>query len=245
LKNTLDAGYGPAPANGFVARILQSQRGRLSDAFAAFSGASPEGKILHVGLAPSSIATTENDSAWTETDRNRVTRYLIDPPDAMTRHTQARAPSGERHAHHDAVHLPYADGQFDWAYGDEVIEHVGSFERQYALVKELARVSRRGVFVTASNRRHPIEFHTALPFLHWLPDAWWRRLLKLLGKNAWASESTLNLVDSSVLYKIAMLLPGKPKHDVGHKRVFGIKAHFFLMIEKGADAEKKAAKTAA
>ena len=51
-----------------------------------------------------------------------------------------------------------------------MIEHVGGRDRQRQLVSEAIRVGRR-VFITTPNRRFPIEVHTRLPLVHWLPDA--------------------------------------------------------------------------
>lgn len=143
----------------------------------------------------------------------------------------------------DGRHLPFADGEFDWVFCSEVIEHAGGVERQYELLSELARVARKGIFVTTSNRWHPFEFNTALPLLHWLPTPLWRRALKLSGKGEWASDAALNLLDANGLHNLASLLPGKPTIEVGHIRLGGIKAHFFLQIRKNAIfmMQKKAA----
>jgi hypothetical protein len=43
-------------------------------------------------------------------------------------------------------------------------------------VHELCRVARR-VFVTTPNRHFPLEVHTLLPFVHWLPKGPRERLL--------------------------------------------------------------------
>ena len=69
----------------------------------------------------------------------------------------------------DACALPFPDGAFDVVFSNAVIEHVGDRERQRLLVSEALRVGRR-VFVTTPNRRFPIEVHTRLPLVHWLPD---------------------------------------------------------------------------
>lgn len=241
MKNTIDANYDSMTSPpGIIDRILRNQRQRLAKAFDEFSGTGSSESVLNVVLA-STVACNKKSGLnppGLPQENSRTVTYHIESPCLRGCHQSARV-GHDRHTLHDAVHLPYTDGQFDWAFCGEVIEHVGSFERQYALVKELARVSRKGIFVTTSNRHHPIEFNTALPLLHWLPDSWWRLILKWLGKREWASEATLNLVDSATLYKIATLLPGKPKHDVGHKRVFGIKAHFFLMVHKSGATPTK------
>ena len=70
----------------------------------------------------------------------------------------------------DACALPFEDGAFDIVFSNAVIEHVGGPERQRALVSEAIRVGRRA-FITTPNRRFPVEVHTRLPLVHWLPDA--------------------------------------------------------------------------
>lgn len=240
MKNSINADYSVMPTEKFIDKLLTSQRRKLFDAFKAFRQSEADGSILNVGMLPTRLFDNSDYLlAWSDPeDRVRITSYEIEPPyGAMARHA-LHARASKRHQQTGCIHLPFTDGEFDWVFGNEIIEHAGSFERQYALLKELTRVSRRGVFVTTSNRWHPIEFNTAVPFIHWLPDAWWRRILKISGKGAWASESVLNLLDSSDLYKLASLMPGKLKHDVGHKRMFGIKAHFFLMVHKNSNVAK-------
>ncbi|MGH3111253.1 MAG: class I SAM-dependent methyltransferase [Gaiellaceae bacterium] len=82
----------------------------------------------------------------------------------------------------DACALPFADGQFDVVFSNAVIEHVGGRERQRLLVLEALRVGRR-VFLTTPNRRFPLEVHTRLPFVHWLPDRLSHNVYDALGKD--------------------------------------------------------------
>lgn len=86
-----------------------------------------------------------------------------------------------RYVQGDACALPFEDGEFDIVFSNAVIEHVGSRERQRQLVSEALRVGRR-VFLTTPNRRFPLEVHTRLPFVHWLPDSLAHRAYDVLGK---------------------------------------------------------------
>jgi len=86
-----------------------------------------------------------------------------------------------RYVQGDALNLPFADGEFDVVFSNAVIEHVGGRERQRRLVSEALRVGRR-VFITTPNRRFPVEVHTRLPFVHWLPDALAHRVYRSTGK---------------------------------------------------------------
>ena len=69
----------------------------------------------------------------------------------------------------DGRDLPFGDAEFDVGFSNAVVEHVaGGRDGQRQFVHELCRVARR-VFVTTPNRRFPLEVHTLLPFVHWLP----------------------------------------------------------------------------
>jgi SAM-dependent methyltransferase len=89
----------------------------------------------------------------------------------------------------DACALPFADGTFDVVHSNAVIEHVGGRERQEAFVREALRVGRR-VFLTTPNRWFPIEVHTRLPLVHWLPEQLAGRAYDLAGK-PWARDNHL------------------------------------------------------
>ena len=107
-----------------------------------------------------------------------------------------------RYVRGDACALPFVDGEFDVVFSNAVIEHVGDRERQRRLVLEALRVGRR-VFLTTPNRRFPIEVHTRLPLVHWLPDAVAHRAYDLAGKGF---AKDLHLLSRSTL---ASLFPGR------------------------------------
>ena len=89
---------------------------------------------------------------------------------------------GIRYVQGDACELPFGDGEFGIVFSNAVIEHVGDRERQRQLVSEAVRVGRR-VFITTPNRRFPIEVHTRLPVVHWLPDPIAHRAYRRAGKS--------------------------------------------------------------
>ena len=102
----------------------------------------------------------------------------------------------------DACALPFEDGAFDIVFSNAVIEHVGGRDRQRQLVSEAIRVGRR-VFITTPNRRFPIEVHTRLPLVHWLPDAVSHRVYDVTGKEIGAE------VDLLTRRSFAQLFPGR------------------------------------
>jgi SAM-dependent methyltransferase len=102
----------------------------------------------------------------------------------------------------DALALPFRDGEFDIVFSNAVIEHVGDRDRQRQFVHEALRVGRRS-FITTPNRRFPVEVHTRLPVVHWLPDRLAHASYDALHKD-WAKE--INLLSSGSLRS---LFPGR------------------------------------
>jgi SAM-dependent methyltransferase len=81
----------------------------------------------------------------------------------------------------DGRDLPFEDDHFDVAFSNAVVEHVGDVAAQHAFIAELCRVGRR-VFVTTPNRWFPVDVHTLLPAVHWLPPPARNKILRRLGK---------------------------------------------------------------
>jgi hypothetical protein len=93
----------------------------------------------------------------------------------------------------DGRELPFADGTFELGFSNAVVEHVaGGRDGQRRFVHGLCRVARR-VFVTTPNRWFPLEVHTLLPLVHWLPEGARERVIPFddvldpLGPKAFAS----------------------------------------------------------
>ena len=74
------------------------------------------------------------------------------------------------------------------------IEHVGSRGNQEKMISNMINLSNKYIVVTTPNKFHPIEFHTKLPLLHFLPDNIYRKILTLLGYSFFAQEKNLNLL---------------------------------------------------
>ena len=66
---------------------------------------------------------------------------------------------------------------------------MGGEEEQRRFVAEALRVAPR-VFITTPNRAFPVEVHTRLPFVHWLPDSVSHRAYDLARK-PWAKRNRL------------------------------------------------------
>jgi SAM-dependent methyltransferase len=91
----------------------------------------------------------------------------------------------------DGRELPFDDGAFDIAFSNAVIEHVGGRDDQRRFVHELCRVAGR-VFISTPNRWFPVETHTLLPFVHWLPRGARDAVFRAVGQGTWADVNLLN-----------------------------------------------------
>ncbi len=90
--------------------------------------------------------------------------------------------------------IPLPDLYFDCGICNAVVEHAGTRDQQARLVHEVCRVCRCVMFTTP-NRRFPVDVHTMLPLLHWLPDAAYRAVLRRVGLGYFGDVENLNLLD--------------------------------------------------
>jgi methyltransferase family protein len=94
--------------------------------------------------------------------------------------------------------LPFPDRNFDFVFSNAVVEHTGGGQSQRAFISEVCRVGRR-VFVATPNRWFPVEHHTGVPLLHYLPPLLYRRLLRHTPLEYWSREEHLNLLTARSL----------------------------------------------
>jgi hypothetical protein len=77
----------------------------------------------------------------------------------------------------DGCDMPFETGQFDWAFSNSVIEHLGTKAAQELFAAEVRRVARR-YWVQTPNPRFFVEPHYLTPFVHWLPKRLQRVMLR-------------------------------------------------------------------
>ncbi len=131
----------------------------------------------------------------------------------------------------DGRGMPFENNQFDLVVSFAVLEHVGSEENQLKFLAECCRVAKKHVFIATPNAWYPVELHTALPLIHWLPRRVHRMLLRLIRLEFFADENNLNLLTRRRIKKMCKTL-GIRKFSIGSIRFFGLSSNLLLMIDK-------------
>jgi ubiquinone/menaquinone biosynthesis C-methylase UbiE len=166
--------------------------------FLAETGVQAEDTILDIGATSDRTLSHSNYiEAWYP-HKDRITATGIDDASFLE-----ELYPGLRFVRTDAGTLPFPDRSFDYLHSSAVLEHVGSRDNQTRFLNEAWRVARKGVFVTTPNRWFPVELHTVMPFVHWLPPAIFRKLCKMRGLHYFASEDNLNLLSVAQLRGLA------------------------------------------
>ncbi len=95
----------------------------------------------------------------------------------------------------DGCDLPFGNRTFDIAFSNSVIEHLGTWENQQKFAAEVRRVGGQ-VWVQTPARWFFIEPHLMAPFIHFLPTAWQRPLLRWFTVWGWLTKPTPAEVDA-------------------------------------------------
>jgi len=195
-----DAQYTMTTPDSLTARLACYQRCKMFDVFLTMTGVQEKDTILDVGATSDQTLSHSNYlEAWYP-HKKRITASGIDDASFLE-----EAYPGLQFVRTDGSSLPFADGAFDFVHSSAVLEHVGSRDNQKRFLQEAWRVARKGVFLTTPYRYFPIELHTALPLLHWLPVRWYRKFLSKTKLRFFSLEENLNLLSRSELKSIALL----------------------------------------
>ena len=147
--------------HAFYLPFLRYFRAKRMAEFYRLFGITPETRVLDVG---GTIATWQYPAFRPKVTLLNVSAVRFDGIDM-----QCVVGDGQR--------LPFDDAAFDVAFSNSVIEHLGDWEKQQNLAREIVRVARY-YYVQTPNRWFFVEPHVITPFIHFLPRSWQRRMLR-------------------------------------------------------------------
>ncbi len=201
MPESVNSQYNVAKPDSLAVKVIGYQRRRMYHKFLdAAKLPDAEKTIVDVGVtSDQSYASSNYVEAWYP-HKSKITASGID--DAVFLETLY---PGMRFIKADGLDMPFERQSFDVVHSSAVLEHVGSFENQVTFIRECMRIARKNIFLTTPNRWFPIEVHTSLPLVHWLPKPAFRGLMRRTGRGFFAEESNLNLMNASELVRAAKI----------------------------------------
>ena len=180
-----------------LARHLSAlARRRVYDYFIEVMHPGPEDIILDVGVTDD-IGRESNMLEQMYPYRKNLTCAGLTDGSAIERAypgiTHVRIKAGQP--------LPFKSDAFSIVYCNAVLEHVGDTDSQRRFLAELCRMAARR-FVVVPNRWFPVEHHTGLPLLHYLPKRVFRSLLRGTRYDVWSYEENSNCVSKHELKQL-------------------------------------------
>ena len=85
----------------------------------------------------------------------------------------------------------------DLVISNATIEHVGNYDNQKTMFDNMIKLCKKMIIISTPYRYHPLEFHTKIPLIHWLPKNIHRKILKNIGLTFFSKEENLNLLSKS------------------------------------------------
>ena len=212
--------------HNFFKKITLDARNKFFEYFKNNTEYNDDKSILDIGTTPS--LDEEQNVILTKTiDNKNIT--CISNQDCQI--LSQKYPNINEFVIGNAVKMNFQNDAFDIVHTNATIEHVGSYQNQISLIRETVRVSKKYVFIQTPNRFYPIDFHTTLPLIHYLPKNIHRKILKFLGLNFYASEENLNLLSEKNLKNMCKELNLKKFKIIKHKLLF-LTSNLILIIEK-------------
>src|SRR5437867_3661616 len=229
-KGKPNAQYNLARPDSLAIRVAGMMRRRMYERFLTVGRVTPTETILDVGVTNERSYDSSNYlEAWYP-HKSRLTAVGLD--DARFLETEH---PGVRFVFANGKALPFRGNAFDVVHSSAVLEHVGSRAEQAQFIGELFRVARRLVCLTTPNRWFPVEVHTGIPLIHWLPATSFRFLLRSAGLSFFADEANLNLLGRSDLLGLCSQL-GIEQASVLGLRLGGWPSNLMLFLSKARDS---------
>ena len=123
--------------------------------------------------------------------------------------------------------FPFNDKEFDICWCNAVIEHSGGRSAQERLLWEIHRVAKTA-FITTPNRYFPIEVHTRIPLLHYLPKQYFDKVLNRIGKS-WATGNYMHLFSLSEIKRLLERC-NIANYKIIKNKIFGFTVDFVIVF---------------
>lgn len=132
---------------------------------------------------------------------------------------------------YDGETFPFNDESFDFIHSNAVIEHVCDRNKQIYFLDQMIRVAKKMIYFTTPNRFFPIEMHTNIPLLHYLPKKYFDRIISKTSKK-WATGDYMNLLSYNDLEEMTSKYKNEYKVNIYRQKILGFTYQLIVIIEK-------------
>ena len=209
-----------------IKKITINARQQFFTKFLKLTNYQIENSVLDIGTTPSK---DDEQNIFLENTKNNVNITCVSNQDCRV--LKAKYPNVKDFIIGDGKKTKFLDNSFDIVHSNATIEHVGSFTNQSVFIQECVRISKKCVFIQTPNRYYPIDFHTTIPLIHWLPKKIHRKILSLIGLKFYSLEENLNLMSKKDLEKICKNLKVRNFKILKQNLLF-FTSNLILFIEK-------------
>ena len=224
MKNLIFAAKFPL-INNFLLNLSKYNRFKIHNLFLENTVYDNSCSVLDVGTTAD---THESNNILLQNTRNNKNISCLSDQDLGI--LKKKFPHVKNFYLGDGKKTNFPENSFDIIFSSAVIEHVGTFKDQIDFIKECIRIGKHQVFITTPNRYYPIDFHTRIPFLHWLPKKIHRFILKIIGFKFYSLEKNLNLLDRKTIIKIMESLNIQNYTILNHKFLYAT-SNLILIIK--------------
>ena len=207
-------------------KIITSARNKFFNIFKDTTEYSDDKSVIDIGTTPS--LDVEHNIFLEKTKNNHKITCLSNQNCEILK---KKYPNLKEIVVGDGKKTNLPDNSFEIVHSNATIEHLGSLENQLLFVKECLRISEKYVFIQTPNRFYPIDFHTTLPLIHWLPKNLHRKILKIIGLEFYSLEKNLNLLSENDIKNICKELNIHSYQIIKHK-LFMLTSNLVLIIKK-------------
>lgn len=210
------------PLRSLASKVALGARHKMYALFVELLDPQPSDLVLDIGVTPDTSLPDSNFFEKLYPHPENITATSIEDASNLLEEFP-----GIKFVRTQSSGLPFADKEFDIVFCSAVLEHVGDRAQQQHFIEELTRVSKR-FFVTTPNRGFPIEVHTFIPLIHWLPQRIHQRILRILGLEFWAKTANLNLLSGG---SMLALFPKSSKPKLRKNRLLGFASNLIAYGE--------------
>ena len=111
------------------------------------------------------------------------------------------------------------------------IEHVGNDQNKKLMIYNMSLLAKKYFIFTTPNRYYPIDFHTKLPFIHFLPKKTHRSILRLIKMEFFSYEKNLDLISHDQLITLLKEIKNFETKIIKIK-LLGLTSNFLVIAKK-------------